>query len=125
MPPGLSCSLIALYLVLSNSSCAADSTLNLLDGTAVRSQLMDRPIEAVHGKTAKGTPVRSSTALPAQMRAPVETGKDRPSTHSVEMDAVFSQMEKLVTENESLKKQLAALQPKNAPAKGPSPTARR
>ncbi len=121
---------LALGLTLSLHPVHADSaTLYLLDGTVVRGEIVDRSGKIIQIKTPSGVVgVRTSKLMPisrAQLKLPAEVEKDEEATP--EMEALIAQIEKLVTENDALKKEIAALKNQHAtsnepatPAEGPA-----
>ncbi len=133
MPHPSTCSFIALALaVFTNVAPAATTTLYLLNGTSVRGEIVDRSAKNIDLKTASGiVKIKTARLMPIsrqQLKLPDEIEKD--DEIKPEVDAVLTQMEKLLAENAELKKQVEtlksqleklsplAVEPK-APAEGP------
>jgi transcriptional regulator of aromatic amino acid metabolism len=102
---------VASFLLVS-SGFAETTILYLLNGTVVRGEIVERSAKLVKLKTSSGvTKVKTATLMPIsrqQLKLPAEIEKEEMT--SPETEALLGQMEKLVAENEALKKQIAELQ---------------
>ena len=133
MPHPPRCSFIALALAVLTGVAGADTTtLYLLNGTSVRGEIVARSAKNIDLKTASGVAkIKTARLMPVsrqQLKLPAEVEKD---DDKPEVDAVLTQMEKLLAENAELKKQVEilkgqiqkmsplAIEPK-APAEGPA-----
>ena len=111
MPHPSRCSFIALALAVLSSVASADTTtLYLLNGTSVRGEIVDRSAKNIDLKTASGVvKIKTARLMPVsrqQLKLPAEVEKD---DDKPEVDAVLTQMEKLLAENAELRKQVETL----------------
>ena len=90
---------------------ADTATLYLLNGTVVRGEIVDRSTKFIQVKTPSSlVRVKTSQLMPisrAQLKLPSEIEKE--DANSPEMEAIITQMEKLVAENDVLKKEIETL----------------
>lgn len=105
---------VTLVLGVSTFLQAGNITLYLMDGGVVRGEIVDRSASAITLKTEKGTKtVNLDTLQPVsqqQLRFDAGIAPVKSEDEIVKVEVVLEQMEKLLSENEALKKRIAELE---------------
>ena len=105
---------ILTFAALSASLQAGPVTLYLKDGTVVRGTISARSATSISVETDKGTRTLVPEALQpiSQQQLRFDTTEEvlRPADEAVKVEAILEQMEKLLAENEVLKKRIVELE---------------